>query len=91
LSSGLDTSKFVVGSIFVDAVGKRLAFCPLLSKVLFSRESSPSIFHSWNKCSVDGKHCTSRGRRLKFSSYGIDSLCVVWICPKVAGLPLGSV
>lgn len=64
-------------------VGKQLAVCPFLQKVVFSRECSPAIFHFWNVCSVDKGHCDFDGRRLKFSSYGVDSLRVAWVCPKI--------
>jgi len=77
-----------IGSIFVDAVGKRLAVCPYFKSVLFSRESSPSVQRFWNMCDLDKSHCATCGKCLKFESYGIDSLRVVWVCPKVVGLPL---
>lgn len=74
--------------VFDDTVGKRLAVCPYIKKVLFSRESSPSVFHSWNMCSLssDKGHCDFHGKRLKFSSYGSGSLRVIWVCPKIVDL-----
>ena len=67
-------------------VGKRLAVCPHVRKVLFSRESCPSLVRSWNMCSLDSEHCDFRGCRLKFEGYGIDSLRVAWVCPRILDL-----
>lgn len=53
---------------------------------MYSRESSPSVFHSCNVCSLDNLICGSRGKRLKFESYGADSLKVKWVCPKIFDL-----
>lgn len=72
--------------VFNSVVGKRLACCPFFKRVSFSRECSPDVFHLWNLCSLDKSHCGSRGRRLKFASYGVDSLRVVWVCPKIVDL-----
>lgn len=71
--------------VFESSVGKELASCPYLRKVLFSRECSPSVVHTYNLCSLDEseKHCDYHGCRLKFSSFGIDSLKVTWICPRI--------
>jgi hypothetical protein len=54
--------------------------------VLFSREASPDVFGSWLMCCLDSSHCGCRGRRLKFASYGIDSLRVIWVCPRLVDL-----
>jgi hypothetical protein len=80
-----------IGCVLDGVVGKRLADCPYFKRVLFSRECSPSVVHFWNMCDLDKAHCDFHGKRLKFESYGIDSLRVVSICPKVVGLPLESV
>ena len=74
-------------SVILDrVVGKRLAVCPCVRKVLFSRESCPSLLRSWNMCGLDSAHCDFHGVRLKFEGYGIDSLRVVWVCPKITDL-----
>lgn len=72
-------------SIVLDSVvGKRLAVCPfVVRKALVVPRAFPSC---WNSCSLDRGHCDFHGRRLKFSSYGIDSLRVVWVCPKIVDL-----
>jgi len=75
--------KVSVGCILKNVVGKQLAVCPHLKSVLFSRESSPSIQRYWNMCGLDKAHCDFHGKRLKFSSYGVDSLRVIWVCPKL--------
>jgi hypothetical protein len=72
--------------ILGNVLGKRLACCPHCRKVLWSRASSPDIFHSTNICDLTKVHCPFRGRRLKFSSYGIDSLRVCWVCPNIVDL-----
>ena len=80
------SAKRVCAIVFESVLGKALAVCPDLKKVLFSRESSPSVVGSCNLCSLDSVVCGSRGRRLKFEGYGIDSLRVIWVCPKVTDL-----
>lgn len=78
-----------VESVVLDAVsGKELAVCPFIKKVLFSRSGFPRSYNFWNLCSLDEGHCDFHGCRLKFSSYGIDSLRVVWVCPKIVDLSL---
>jgi hypothetical protein len=69
--------------VFDDVVGKRLAVCPFFKRVLFSRGNSPYSYNCWNMCFLDKGHCGSGGKRLKFASYGVDSLRVVWICPRI--------
>ena len=70
--------------VILDSVaGKQLACCPFVHRVLFGRESSPSVVHFWNMCGLSKEHCNFHGRRLKFSSYGIDCLRVVWVCPRI--------
>lgn len=74
-------------SIVLDrAVAKVLVVCPHLRKVLFSRESCPSLLRSWNLCCLDSAHCPSHGVRLKFEGYGIDSLRVISVCSKIKDL-----
>jgi len=81
-------SRNIVGFlVLAEDVAKRLASCPYCHKVCFSRASSPSVQCFWLMCDLDRLHCGSRGgRRLKFESFGIDSLRVSWICPKVTDL-----
>lgn len=87
MRAGFSSSQVVVDSFVFDSVtGKRLAVCPFFKTVLFSRESSPSVVHLWNLCSLSKEHCDFHGRRLKFSSYGMDSLKVCWVCPKIVDL-----
>jgi hypothetical protein len=79
-------SQVVVGFIFDSVVGKRLAPCPFLLKIPFSPFGFPDLHYCWNSCTVDSGHCTFHGRRLLFESHGIDSLKVIWVCPKLVDL-----
>lgn len=79
-------SLIVVGSVLDRVVGHQLAVCPFLKRALYSRGSSPYVHRACNLCSKDSSICGSRGKRLKFESYGVDSLRVVWVCSK-ASLP----
>jgi hypothetical protein len=74
-------SEIVIGSIFDSVTGKALAQCSFfVRKALVTPKPAPNC---WNFCSVDNGHCSRRGRKLLFESYGIDSLRVVSICPKI--------
>jgi hypothetical protein len=76
-----------IGCIFDRDTGKELACCPFLRQVLSSRVGLPRSYVVWNTCSLDNlSHCSSHGKRLKFSSYSIDSLKVVWVCLKISDL-----
>lgn len=78
-------SHVVVNSLVFDSVvGKGLAICPYLKRVSLS--PSKAFPSCWNGCDLDKGHCDCHGRRLKFSSYGMDSLKVCWICPKIVDL-----
>ena len=81
----LDLS-LVKSVVFDSDVGKRLARCPFVCKVPLGRVRSSDVDWSWLRCSVDGGHCGFRGRRLRFESFGVDSLRVVWVCPKIVDL-----
>jgi len=72
--------------ILDDVVDKRLAVFPCMRKVLFSRESCPSVVRSWSVCSLDLGHCDFQGFRLKFRDYSVDSLRGIWVCPKIFDL-----
>ena len=72
--------------VFNSVVGKRLAPCPFVRRKPLSQESSKAFPNCWNSCSLDSGHCDFHGVRLKFSSYGIDSLRVSWVCPKIVDL-----
>jgi len=67
-------------------VGKRLAPCPYLKRKPLSLESSKAFPNCWNSCSLTSGHCDFHGVRLKFSGYGIDSLRVIWVCPRIVDL-----
>ena len=70
--------------ILGDAVGKQLAPCPfLVRKALAIAKSFPSC---WDLCSLDKGHCDFHGKRLKFESFGVDSLRVIFVCPKIVDL-----
>lgn len=73
----LRTENVEIGSILDSVVGKRLKVCPYFRKFINIHN-----IRCWSMCSLDESYCFSRGRRLKFSSYGIDSLRVIWVCPK---------
>jgi hypothetical protein len=76
-----------IESIVLDGVlGKRLAPCPFVRRKPLSRESSKAFPNCYNLCSLISGHCDFHGRRLKFSSYGIDSLRVSWVCPNIVDL-----
>lgn len=68
------------------ASAQQLVVCPYFKRVLFSRECSPNVQHFWNMCCLDKGHCDCHGRRLKFKPRfaGVE---VVWLCPKLVGLP----
>jgi hypothetical protein len=77
----------VVGSfIFPTDTAKDLAVCPFCRRVLWSRESSPDVYRVELVCSLDDGHCVCHGKRLKFASYGIDSLRVIWVCSRIVDL-----
>jgi hypothetical protein len=70
--------------VFDSALGKQLACCPFVRKVLSSRSGSPRSYNVWNVCSLNNdSHCDFDGKRLKFESFGIDSLKVAWVCPRI--------
>lgn len=73
--------------VFDSALGKQLAICPFVRRVLSSRVGFPRSYVVWNTCSLnDLAHCDFHGKRLKFESYGIDSLKVIWICERITDL-----
>lgn len=84
-------SSVTVGSILDKAVCKRLKVCPYFKRVSFGCIDDFGEFRYWNMCCLDHEHCAFRGRLLKF-----DTCChwgflrVVWVCPKVVGLPFGG-
>lgn len=80
-------SSVSVGVVLDKASAEQLVVCPYLRKVLFSRGSALDVVRSWNQCFVGGEHCDLHGRWLKFESFGVDSLRVVWQCPRAIGLP----
>jgi hypothetical protein len=64
-------------------VGRALAICPfVIRRPLVIPKAFPSC---WCQCSIDGFHCDSLGKRLKFSRYG-RFLGVVWVCSKLIDL-----
>jgi hypothetical protein len=75
-----------INYFFDRAVGKQLAVCPHIKRVLFSRGSSPFVHYTWNMCCLDSQHCDFHGCRLKFKSY-FGGVRVAWVCPKLVGLP----
>jgi hypothetical protein len=75
-----------VSCVFDRVIGKELARCPFVCKVPLGRVRSTDVDWSWLRCSVDGGHCGFRGCRLKFESFGVDSLRVIWVCPKIVDL-----
>jgi len=77
----------IVGSVISDRrLAHRLAVCPFCRAVFYSVRGFPRMHRVWNMCSVDEEHCDFHGKRLKFSSYGVDSLRVMWVCPKIVAL-----
>lgn len=86
LGDKVSSSQVVVGSVLGKVCGSRLAVCPHVKRVLFSLESFPNVYHSENVCSLDKEHCSSHGRRLKFSPC-FGGVRVAWVCPKLVGLP----
>jgi hypothetical protein len=74
-----------VSLIFDSDKAKELAVCPYLVRMSFvvPRLNSPNF---WNYCSLIKGRCPFRGKRLKFASFGIDSLRVVWCCPRIKDL-----
>jgi len=85
LESGSKT--YNIGYILNWKSAQRLRDCRHLRKVLFSVSGYPLLQRYWNMCSLDGKHCDFRGRRLKFDTRcKIGTLRVVWVCPKIVDL-----
>jgi hypothetical protein len=78
----------VVGSVIADkAEAHRLAVCLFFKRVFVTESSFSEGFHrSQNLCTLEGGSCGSCGNRLKFKSC-FDGCRVVWVCPKVIGLP----
>jgi hypothetical protein len=78
----------VVGDVYNQELARKLVFCTPYFRRNFVTESSFSegINRVRNFCSLDGGCCASSGRRLKFVS-GFSGCRVVWVCPKLVGLP----
>lgn len=84
--------KYGLGSVTVgficDKAGKeQLVFCPHFERIFFSRFSSLGVSRTWNKCCLDLGHCDFRGRRVRFKPHFNGTYTVVWVCPKLVGLP----
>jgi hypothetical protein len=87
LGARFSDSSIIVDSVILDrVVGKQLALCPYLKRKPLSLESSKAFPNCWNLCSLISDHCDFHGVRLKFSSYGIDSLRISWVCPRIVDL-----
>ena len=86
LGARFSDSQIVVGSVLDKVSSERLVICPYHKRVVFSRESSPSVQKYCNLCSLDGEICSVRGRRFKFKPC-FDGVRVSWLCSKLVGLP----
>jgi hypothetical protein len=76
-----------VGTVLDRVKGHELAVCPYCRGLLCSVGGSSREFHVWNSCSLDKGHCDFGGVRLKFVNDRFGFLRVVWICPRLVGLP----
>ena len=76
-----------VGLVIASKADKdSLVICPYVKHVLIG-SSYGGFCRSWLKCSLDFDHCSYRGKRVRVKFRLADGFHVVWVCPKVVGLP----